>query len=802
MNWLDELAGDTAYATRLLRKRPAFTSVAVLSLAIGIGANTALFSVVDAVVLHPVPLTEADRLVSIDEFKDGKPSNGNPPRTYDWGAFTPAFESVTGYYGEDLVLTGQGDPVRLSALRTCGDPLRTLRIQPALGRGFTAAEQRGQGGPVALVSDEAWRQRFGSDTAILGRALMLSGKSYTIIGVLPSGVSYPADADVWLPIPPESQDQAARRAAFLNTVARLKPGVKREDVQPQLRVVATQLAQQYPATDKTRTARAVSLNEFETRESRAPLLILWATALLVLLLACVNFASLLLSRSFTRQREASIRMALGAGRMRLIRLYLSESVLIALLGGAIGLAGASLTVSFLVSLLPATLPNLTSVNLNPRVIGLAVAMSLLSGVLAGWVPAWRIAGSVSGEGLRVREGLSTNRSQWVQKSLLACEVALSVIVLTGAVLLTRSLMKIAPEPLGFRPENVMTVNIDMPWDTPQPKLVSFYRQAIDGFSTIPGVRTVGMIDRLPLKGGSQGRVIYIRNQLATEGGATEEISLRATAGNYFAAAGIPLLAGRTLDDHQVPGVHEVMVNQAFAARYLPAGSAIGEQVRIDDDNDKRGTPLWCGVVGVVGDVRQEASKPPPPEVYVAAKDTYWPMQVYVIRANGDPRQFAEGIRQTIRQIDSTQVVGRIARMEETVDGAHAQPRLRAQLFSSFALVALLLTALGIYSLQAQAVAQRTKEIGVRIALGSAPAEASALILRQNLLVVCLGLALGILGAAWLTGFLKSVLYGISALDPAAFAAGVLGLLVTTAVASYLPARRASSVDPMIALRHD
>jgi putative ABC transport system permease protein len=405
MNRMDELVGDMTYALRMLRKRPAFTAIAVLSLAIGIGASTALFSVVDAVVLHPVPLAEADRLVSIDEFKDGKPSNGNPPRTYDWGAFTPAFESVTGFYGEDLVLTGQGEPVRVSALRTCGDPLRTLHIEPAQGRGFTAAEQKGQGGPVALISDEAWRQRFGSDAAIRGRTLTLSGKSYTIIGVLPRGVSYPSDADVWLPIPPENQQETSRGAGFLNTVARLKAGVRGEEVQAQLQVVASQLARQYPATDKDRSARAVSLNEFETRESRGPLLILWGTALLVLLLACVNFASLLLSRSFTRQREASIRMALGAGAVRLARLYLSESILIALLGGAFGLAAATLTLNFLVSLLPATLPNLVSVSLNPRAIGLAAAMSLLCGVLAGWVPAWRMAGSASKRGSARQGGL-------------------------------------------------------------------------------------------------------------------------------------------------------------------------------------------------------------------------------------------------------------------------------------------------------------------------------------------------------------------------------------------------------------
>ena len=486
MNWLNEFLGDVHYALRMLRKRPAFSAIAILSLAIGIGANAALFSVVDAVVLHPVPLPDADRLVVVSESKGGQqPSGGNVPRMYDWGAYTPAFESVTGYYSEDLVLTGHGDAVKLSALRTSGDPVRTLNIQPALGRGFTAGEQRGQGTPVAMISNELWRIRFGAHPSVLGRMVRLSGKPFTIIGVLPRGLTYPDRIDLWAPISPELQGPD-RRGGFLFTVARLKPGVGRDEVQAQLQVVAARLTRLYPATDKGRSAAAFALGELRSRQTRSPVLILWGTSLVVLLLACVNFASLLLSRSLTRQREASIRMALGAGRMRLVRLYLSESMLIALLGGLVGLATAGLTLDFLVKRLPTELPNLASVSLNPRVIVVTFGLSLLCGVFAGWIPAWRIAGTASGEGLHDRDVVTTQRSQWLQKGLLASQVALSVMLLTGAVLLTRSLMKLASEPLGFRPENVLTVNIDQPWDTPQHNLVNFYTQAIDGFSKIPG----------------------------------------------------------------------------------------------------------------------------------------------------------------------------------------------------------------------------------------------------------------------------------------------------------------------------
>ncbi len=806
MNWLDDLIGDTGYALRMLRKRPAFSAIAILSLAIGIGANAALFSVVDAVVLHPVPLADADRLVVVDELKDGHQSGGNAPRTYDWGAYTPAFESVTGYYSEDLVLTGQGDAVKLSALRTCGDPVRTLNIQPSLGRGFTVGEQHGQGAPVAMISDDLWRRMFRSDPAALGRMITLSGKGFTVIGVLPRGLIYPDRIDLWAPMSPDLQT-ADRRGSFGFTVARVKPGVTKEEVQAQLRVVAARLALLYPATDKGRTATAYPLGELKSRRTRGPVLILWGTALVVLLLACVNFASLLLSRSLTRQREASIRMALGAGRMRLVRLYLSESMLIALLGGLVGLGTASLTLNFLVKRLPAELPNLASVSLNPRVIVVTFGLSLLCGLFAGWIPAWRIAGTASGEGLHDRDAIATQRSQWLQKGLLACQVSLSVVLLTGAVLLTRSLMKLASEPLGFRPENVLTVNIDHPWDTPQHTLVSFYSQAIDGFSKIPGVRAVGMVDRLPLRGGSQGRTFRIRNRPISDGRASGDLSLRAIAGDYFGAIGIPLLAGRNLSGRVPEGIHEAVVNQAFAKQYFPGETAVGQAIlftlRIDEEATSQGKhPSWYEIVGVVGDVRQETTQPAPAEVYIPAKDTYWPLQVYVLRATGDPRTLPAGVRQIVRRIDPAQFIDRIATMEETVHSANAQPRLRAQVFGAFAVVALLLTALGIYGLQAQTVAQRTKEIGVRIALGARPVEASRMILRQNLLVVSVGLAMGILGAALLTGLLKSLLYSVSALDPIAFVIGAVGLLVTTALASYLPAKRAASVDPVIALRHD
>lgn len=796
-NWIEESAGDIAYAIRSLRSRPGFCALGVLSLAIGIGANTALFSVVDAVVLHPVPLRDAHRLVAVDEFKDGKSSNGNPPRTADWGATVPAFEAVTGFYSEDAVLTGAGEPAKIATLRTCGDPLATLGVNPQLGRGFTAAERSGAGDPAALIADELWRERFSADRAVAGRLITLGGKSYTIVGVLPAGLAYPSQTLVWTPMPRDIQ-QVDRRAGFLRTVARLGAGVTRTAAASELNVAVAQLAQRYPATDRQRSAALVSLNDLESRESRGPLLILLATALAVLLLACVNFASLLLSRGLARQREASIRLALGAGTGRLVRLYLSESLVVAVIGGLAGVAAASWTLSLLVSMLPPDLPNLESVSLNGRVLLAAAAMTLISGLAAGWAPARRVAGSASIEGLRARISTEGRESRWLQKTLLAGQVALSVLLLTGAVLLTQSLVRLGSEPLGFQPEHVLTVNIGMPWDTPEVQLNHFSKAAIERFAAIPGVRAAGMIDRLPLKGGTQGGTFSIRNRPATDGRPDAEVSLRAMAGNYFGAAGVQLLAGRDVQE----GARELVVNQAFAAAYFADHSPLGQALRINGAKDKAGVPRWSEIVGVVADVRQEPSQKPTPEIYLAASDTYWPRQVYVVRAAGDPMQMVAAVRQAVREIDPAKVIDSFAAMEQTVHGATAQPRLRARVFGGFAAIALLLTALGIYGLQSQTVTQRTKEIGIRLALGETPMAVARRILTENLQVVAIGLILGAAASALLTSFLTSLLYGVSPLDPAAFALAALGLAIVTAAASFLPARHAAGVAPLTALRND
>jgi predicted permease len=471
--WADALARDLRLAARALSRRKGLVLAAVGSLALGIGANSAVFSVIDAVLLRPLPLSHPERLVVIQESRNGEASNSNPPRLADWSAQVAGLAAAAGFYSEGLVLTGQGEPVRLKALRTFGRPLALLGVRPLRGRGFTPAEEAGRGDRVALVGEGLWRRRFGAEPRLLGRALMLGGDPYLVIGVVPDGLGYPEDHDLWIPAPPDVQN-ASRHAGFLKIVARLKPDVTLAGLQAQLSAVATRLAAQYPDTDAGRGARPVPLRDDQNAGARLPLLVLLGTVAMVLLIACVNIAGLLLARAAERQRESAIRAALGAGRLGLVRLYLVESLLLALAGGVAGLLLAALLLAVLKGFLPADTPRLAAAHLDPRVLGFGLALSLLCGLAFGLAPAWQASRGGPAGGLREggRAGASAAglRARWV---LVALQVMLSVVLLVGVGLLAKSLYEMRGVPLNFRPDSVLTVKIDLPWDTPEGRLESF-----------------------------------------------------------------------------------------------------------------------------------------------------------------------------------------------------------------------------------------------------------------------------------------------------------------------------------------
>lgn len=814
---LDHLFRDFRLAFRSLSRRRGLALTAIASLALGIGANSALFSVIDAVLLRPLPLPHPERLVVIEERKNGETSNSNPARMADWESRVPALAAAAGFYGEGLILTGQGEPTRLDTIRTLGHPFAVLGIRPLLGRAFSPEEERGIGAPVALLGEGIWRRRYGADPKILGQALPLGGTLTTIVGVLPDRIGYPEGWDLFLPAPADVQ-AASRKAGFFQVVARLRPGATPATVQPQLSTVARNLAQQYPDSDAGRSARAVPLQEDQSGEARTPLLFLLAIAGAVLLIACVNVAGLLLARAAERQRESAIRLSLGAGRGGLLRLYLIEAQALALAGGLAGLALAGAGLALLKRLLPAETPRLALAQIDLRVAGFGLLTALLCGLLFGLAPAWQAARHAPVGGLREGgRGGSSAGSLRLRRLLVTVQVTLAVVLLFAVGLLGQSFFRLQNQALGFEPRGVLTVSVNFPWDTDPKRLQDFRTRGLEALSALPGVRSAGVLDRLPLEGGSQSGPIAVEGRELPPELAELEISHRAASPNALATLGVPLLAGRLPRNHGTGdsgGPREALINQALARAYFgaePGGDAergaLGRRITFDTKPDEGEAPTWFEVVGVVGDVRREAGEAEPgPEVFVLPADTYWPLLRFVLRAEGDPARLAGAARAALHAVSPDLYLDEVAPMEEQIDRAFASARTRLWLLASFALVALLLAAIGLYGVLASDVARRTREIGVRLALGAAASKVLSEQVGQGAKMAGIGLAagltLGLVGARILARRLGALFVQPDLFDPGMLAGISLVLLLTAGLASFLPARRASLVEPAEALRHE
>lgn len=802
--WVDALVRDVRLAVRSLSRRPALALTAIASLALGIGANSAIFSIVDAVLLEVLPLPHPDRLVVIAESKHGEASGSNPARMADWGSQVRDLEAVAGFYGEGLVFTGGGNPERLSAIRTLGRSLAVLGVRPILGRGFTPAEEAGLGDRVALVGEGLWRRRFGADPHFLGRSLSLSGEPFLVIGVLPDRLGYPEKFDLFVPAPLDVQ-RASRQAGFLRVVARLKPEAALAGVQAQLSTVAARLAQQYPKSDSGRSARAVLLQEDLNREARLPLLVLLGTVGLVLLITCVNIASLLLARAAEREREAAIRVSLGSGRGGLMQLYLIESLVLAFLGGSLGLVLAATSLASLKSLLTGDIPRLAGAHLDLRVVAFSFVLSVLCGLAFGLAPAWHAAhaspGAGMGEGSRAGRSMDSLRTR---RCLVIAEVMLSVILLVGVGLLGKSLLLLRRAPLGFRPASVLTVKIDFPWDTPKAKLDGFTARALEGFAAIPGVSATGVVDRLPLEGESQSGAIALNGSVLPPDLAEKRVSHRAASAGYFTALEIPVKAGRLLRDRaNRNGPREAVVNETLAKLYFPEGRALGRQITFDTKPENGRAPVWLEIVGIAGDVRMTpAQSAQMPEVFVLPRDTYWPLSSFMLRTQGNPQALIPAVREAVRRIDPAQVIDGISTLDEGVDLSTSEPRVRVWLVGAFACIAVWLAALGLYGLLASDVAQRTHEIGVRLALGASRDRVSGMIVLKGIALVLAGLLLGLAGATVLARWIGSLLFGVQPVDASVLAAVSFVMALLGAAATYFPASRAAEVDPGLALRHE
>ena len=803
---LERLAQDVRYGARLLRRSPAFSAVAILTLALGIGANTAILSVVEAILLKPLAYADPERLVVLLHrgYNPVAPAN-----FFDWKAQTRSFESMGAAELWSANLTGGNDPEKLSGLRMTAEILPMLGVSPRLGRFFGGSETRDH---VVLLSHGLWQRRFGGDPAILGRALTLNGEPYTVIGVMPPRFEFPpfwaTEAEMWAPLD-LSASASSREGQSLRVFARRRRDVSLAASRRDVAAVTGALERQFPGTN--RDVRVVALQEKVVGDVRPALLVLLGAVGLVLLIACANVANMLLARASARHREIALRAALGASRGRTIRQLLTESLLLGLAGGAVGAAVGAAALRLLVSAAPATLPRLSDVRLDPRVLAATFFLALASGAAFGLVPALQSSRlnlqPALKEGVSTGSGLESGR---LRRFFVAAEVALAIVLLVGAGLMIRSFVALRAADPGFDPRGVLSLEVSVAGTAQaEPgRRELLYREVLERFRALPGVRSAGAINHLPIAGDTWGFTYHVEGRPIPRPGEAPTATYRAVLPGYFATMRLPILRGRDVaptDTLGAPGV--VLVNEFLARHTWPGQDPIGKRISFDGPDDH---PIWVTVIGVVKNaVREEWGQPPEDEVYLSflqrsqLLESSGPQSAYityVVRTDGDPAALAPTLRSAVRAIDRTVPVSAIQTMTRVVDEATAASRFQAFLLAAFAAAAVLLAAVGIYGVMSYAVSQRTREIGVRLAVGADPGAIRRMVVGQGMTMAAAGAAVGLAAALALTRLMASTLYGVGPGDPATYVEVTAALLGVALAASYLPARRASRVDPIRALR--
>ncbi|MBA3441913.1 MAG: ABC transporter permease [Pyrinomonadaceae bacterium] len=791
---------DLHYGARMLLKSPGFTFVAVLALALGIGANTAIFSVVNAVLLKPLPFNNPQRIVAVWDVnvqKNNSQSPVAPAKFVDLREQSRSFEQVAAIYAQDLNLTDTDEPESLSASLVTSGFFEALGASPAFGRAFTPEEDTYGSQRAVILSHSLWQRRFGADRNIVGRQVGLSKESYTVVGVMPAGFEYPAETDVWVAAafaPDLYQDRGSR---FLRVVARLKPGVTQAQAQAEVETIAQRIAQENPRTDANWSVGVVQLHEQTVGKARTGLWIVFGAVGLVLLIACVNVANLLLARADARQKETAIRTALGASRRRLVQQFLVESILLALISGGLGWLLALWGTDLLVAVSAGKIPRVQEIKPDLYVACFTLGVSVLTGMLFGLAPALRatqanLNDTLKEGGTRVSGSLRRNR---VRSLLVVSEVAVALVLLIGAGLLIQSLVRLYQVDPGFKAENVLTMKLSLPWSRVQ-ESAAFYQKVLQKIETLPGVQSAGAINFLPLNTSSsllpfeiEGRPLAPGEKLLTE--------FRSVSPNYFATLGIPIKGGRHFtdqDDDKAPRV--VIINEAFARRFFRMENPVGKRLKGSYGNSTE-------IVGVVGSIRHTGpDRDPNPEMYSSYLQSPWPAMGFVIRTATAPSSMSKAVRQAVLEVDQAQAVFDIKTMDERLDESVAQRRFNMLLLSIFAAVALLLAGLGIYGVMAYTVTERTHEIGIRMALGAQTSDVLRLVVRQGMMLALIGVAIGLIAAFALTRVMASLLYGVSATDPMTYVGVALLLTSVAMLACYIPARRATKVDPIVALRYE
>jgi len=770
--WLDTLRRESGYSIRGLLHRPAFLTAGLLTLAIGIGVNVAVFSLLDGVFLKPLPLPEADRVFLLKEFRNGQPISSNPARLRDYTDAATSFSAIGGFYSETIVVDTPGGAQPLNAFRFAGDAPAAFGYRPAIGR-FPAPGER----DVAIISDRYWERQFGRLPSAIGATLKTRTGPLEIIGVFGPNEALLSQHDFWSPVG-QANLNAPRTAGFLTLIARLKPTAGRDRANAELATIS--------ANDKGLSATLEPLDRAFATEAQKFAVLLSALVFTVLLIACANLAGLLLSRQSERSREASIRSAIGATRWDLLRVFLLESVWLTIPGGLLGLLTGIWTLDVLKSLLPEDLPRLATVAIDIRAAAFALALTLVCAVAIGILPAWQIARQVT------RTGHRQPRTP-LRAVLVVGQIAVAVVLLLTASLQIHALLEARMRPLGFQPSRVFVIQYNLPWDAEPAKVAQFYKEIEDTVASVPGVRASGLVDRLPFGGGSQDRrFLRIRDKEIDESLARQSYGFRAATPGYFTAMGIAVLQG-VLPDPRLP---EIAVNETFAKRYFGAESPIGRQISFSNPNQP---PAWFTVTGMVANVPQNALETRTfGDIFVPFSRTFWPVGNLVVSAEGD----FSPILAAARRVDPFAHVRYAGPLQDRLDAAYKTPNTVGSLLGGLALAALGLVCIGIYGMLAGFVRGRTRDFGVRLALGATPGSITQLSIYQGIRLAFFGLILGSLLAWPALRTLPRFLPGAVSPHPGAIAAAGLLLIGAVLLACYGPARRAGRLDPAIVLRHD
>jgi putative ABC transport system permease protein len=792
---------DLIYGLRWLRKNPGFTLLAVLMLAVGIGVNTAMFSVINAVLLQPLPYTEADRIVWMNESGSEVANRMvSYPNFLDWRARNQVFESMSTFRGWFVNITGTGEPESVNARMVTSDYFKVMRVSPFMGRDFTPEDDKPGAAPVTLISYGTWQQRFGGDPNAVGKSILLDDKAYTIIGVLPESFVHQGPPPLWILIGPFNWSERDTRTGG-NVIARLKPGVTIEQARSDMNRIAQELLQEYPVANAgANTVNVLSLQDSITGNVSTALKILFGAVGLVLLIACANVANLLLARAAARRKEFAVRAALGASRARIFRQMLIESLLLAVIAGALGLILASWTTALFASVAHETVPRMAGLKLDTKVLGFSFLVSLLTGILFGAMPALRFSKTDLQDTLKDSSSTTTaGQSKRLRGALVVVEVALSVALLVGAGLLVKSMFVLLRTDNNFNPNGVLTMELKVSRGRYQKRgeLGRLLHQVLDKLKEVPGVESASLSTTLP-------GLRDWQNDIVPEGyevrpGEMINVDWSIVSADYFQTMNVPILQGRTFSkDEDEQGKKVVLVDETLARRFWPNENAVGKRIKYNG-------PDWHEIIGVVKQVGIYGSEAKP------LIKIYTPMgpaaaqrnsRLSIRSSTGDPESLAAAVAHAVHELDKDLPVVEAETLENILAREASTRRFNAMLFSVFAALALVLAATGVYGVLSYSVSQRTHEVGIRMALGAGSRDVVRLFMGQGLRLVFLGLVIGLGSALVLTRLMSSLLFGVSTTDVATFVAVGVGLMVVGVFACYMPARRATRVDPLVALRYE